>query len=81
MDEKKADEKKVTVRKMGGSLGVTLPKDFAKRMQVREGDTLYAVETDQGILLTPLDPTFEKAMRIYERGARKYRNALRELAK
>lgn len=72
---------KVTVRRMGGSLGVTLPKHVADRMQVRERDALYMVETEEGVLLTPFDPDFAEAMEVYEEGARKYRNALRELAK
>jgi putative addiction module antidote len=73
--------KKVTLRKMGGSLGATLPKDVADRLHVQAGDDLFVIETDQGILLTPYDPQFEKAMTAYERTANKYRNALRELAK
>jgi antitoxin MazE len=72
--------KKITVRRMGGSLGATLPKEITDRMQIRDGDVLYAVETDRGVLLTPYDPAFERAMELYQRGARKYRNALRELA-
>lgn len=72
--------KKITVRKMGGSLGATLPKEITDRMQIQDGDTLYAVETDRGVLLTPYDPEFDRAMQLYQRGARKYRNALRELA-
>jgi antitoxin MazE len=72
--------KKITVRKMGGSLGATLPKEITDRMQIRDGDVLYAVETDRGVLLTPYDPAFDRAMELYQRGARKYRNALRELA-
>jgi len=39
------------------------------------------VETEQGILITPYDPTFDKAMAAYKRTAAKYRNAFRELAK
>lgn len=74
-------EKKVTIRKMGGSLGVTLPKDLADRMQVREGDVLYAVETDQGVLLTPYQQDFEETMEAFEVMYAKYRNAFRELAK
>jgi antitoxin MazE len=72
--------KKITVRKMGGSLGATLPKEITDRMQIQDGDVLYAVETDRGVLLTPYDPAFDRAMQLYQRGARKYRNALRELA-
>lgn len=73
--------RKVKVRRMGGSLGATLPKDMMERLKVEAGDDMFAVETDDGILLTPFDPKFEKAMAVYERGAGKYRNALRELAK
>ena len=42
---------------------------------------MFVVETEDGLLITPYDPAFAKAMSAYERGARKYRNALRELAR
>ncbi len=74
-------QRKVTLRKMGGSVGATLPKDIAERLHVQEGDELFVVETDEGVLLTPYDPEFQKAMAAYKRTANKYRNALRELAK
>jgi putative addiction module antidote len=73
--------RKVTLRKMGGSVGATLPKDMADRLHVRAGDEVFVVETEEGVLLTPYDPDFQKAMKAYERTASKYRNALRELAK
>lgn len=73
--------RKITLRQVGGSIGATLPKDMADRLHIKPGDEMYAVETDRGILLTPYDPTFEKAMKAYARTASKYRNALRELAK
>jgi len=73
--------KKVTLRQMGGSVGATLPKDMAERLHVRAGDEVFVVETEHGVLLTPYDPDFQRAMTAYERTASKYRNALRELAK
>ncbi|MBV9108701.1 MAG: AbrB/MazE/SpoVT family DNA-binding domain-containing protein [Gemmatimonadetes bacterium] len=73
--------KTLTLRKIGGSLGGTFPKEMLDRLNVAEGDKFFLVETDDGILLTPYDPGFDKAMEVYRRGARKYRNALRELAK
>ena len=73
--------KKITLRQVGGSIGATLPKDMADRLHVRPGDEVFVVETEQGILLTPNDPTFDRAIAAYERTASKYRNALRELAK
>jgi antitoxin MazE len=71
----------VTLRKMGGSIGTTLPKDLADRLHLDAGDQVFVVPTERGLLITPYDPTFEKAMAAYRRGAKKYRNALRELAK
>ncbi len=73
--------KEVTLRKMGGSVGATLPREMAERLQVVAGDKLFAIETEKGVLLTPLDPYLEKGMELYEEAARKYRNALRELAR
>ena len=73
--------KKITLRQVGGSIGATLPKDMADRLHLGVGDEVFVVETDQGILLTPYDPAFDRVMAAYERTASKYRNALRELAK
>lgn len=72
--------RRITARQMGGSVGATLPKELAERFHIKPGDTLSVIETRDGILITPFDPNFEKAMEAYERGARKFRNALRELA-
>ncbi len=58
-----------------------MPKDMADRLQLAVGDRVLAVETDRGILLTPYDPNIERALAIAARGAKKYRNALRALAK
>lgn len=71
----------VKLRKMGGSIGATLPKDLAERLHLDAGDEVFVVATDKGLLITPYDPTFEKAMKAYRRGSKKYKNALRELAK
>lgn len=73
--------KEVTVRRVGGSVGTTLPKDMADRLRVAPGDRLLAVETEDGILLTPYDPETQEALAIAARAAKRYRNALRQLAK
>jgi putative addiction module antidote len=72
--------KKVVLRQMGGSIGATIPKEIADRFHLSKGDEVFVSETDKGILITPYDANFDKAMAVYEKGAKKYRNALRELS-
>ena len=48
---------------------------------IRRNWVLCKIETDEGILITPFDPLFSEAMAAYEVSAKRYRNALRELAK
>lgn len=71
----------VKLRRAGGSIAATLPKDMADRLKLVAGDTVIAIETDRGILLTPYDPDTEEALRIAAEVGRTYRGALRELAK
>ncbi len=70
------------VRKIGNSIGFILPKEMAARFNLKEGDKLFPVEQPGGgLVLTPHDPDFEKAMTVARRGMKRYRNALAELAK
>ena len=69
------------VRKIGGSLGVIIPKDELDRMHVKEGDELYGVPDSDGLRLQALDPSFERKLKAFEQTRRRYRNALHELAK
>ena len=71
----------VKLRRAGGSIAATLPKDMADRLKLQAGDTVIAIETERGILLTPCDPDTEEALAIASAVARTYHNALRELAK
>jgi len=73
--------RKLTLRQVGGSIGATLPKDMTERLHLAVGDRVLAVETAEGILLTPFDPEVEEGLALAAKAAKKYRNALRELAK
>ena len=73
--------RELKLRQAGGSISATLPKDMAERLHLSAGDTVLAVETDRGILLTPYDPQTEEALALATKVSGKYRNALRELAK
>jgi len=72
--------KETVLRAIGNSAGATIPKSMLDRLHVVEGDTLYLIEVEGGILLTPLDPDFARAMAMYEEGVREYRDAMRALA-
>jgi hypothetical protein len=54
---------------------------MAERFQMEVGDRILALETERGILLTPYDPKIERALAIAAKVSKKYRNALRVLAK
>jgi putative addiction module antidote len=70
------------VRRIGHSLGFTVPRPLIDQLRVKEGDILYVVaEPDGGIRLTPYDPSFEAAVKAYQGTRARYRNALRQLAK
>ena len=70
------------VRRIGNSLGIVLPKDALQAMKVKEGSTLYLTESPEcSLRVTPERPGFKDKSEIAESLIRRYRNALRELAK
>jgi putative addiction module antidote len=71
----------VTVRKVGNSLGVTLPADAVRALGIKCGDTLFLTASPDGLRITPYDPEFEASMKAAESFMGRYRNALRELAR
>jgi putative addiction module antidote len=69
-------------RKVGNSLGAIIPKEVADRLNIEEGAALYFTEApDGGVRLTANNPEFAKKMAVADSLSRRYRNALRELAK
>lgn len=70
------------LRKIGNSVGVVLPKEALTKLNAGEGDVLFLTDGADGSLrLTASDPGFADKMSVAERISRRYRNALRELAK
>ena len=69
------------VRRVGNSLGITLPKTVVESYHLNEGDHLHLIETDDGLFLTPFNPKFADWAKAYEKTNKRYRNALRALAK
>ncbi len=73
--------KQIRLRQAGGSVSATLPKEMVDRMRLQAGDEVFAVDTPDGILITPYEETTARALEAGRRGARRYRNALRRLAR
>jgi putative addiction module antidote len=69
-------------RAVGNSTGVTFPKEVTDRLKIKNGDVLYLTESpDGGYRLTPYNPEFERQMTAAESIMRRYKDALRQLAK
>lgn len=71
----------VTIRKIGNSEGVIIPKDVLDRMGVKAGDELTLTEENGKINLMPQNADLAEQLRAARLGMEKYRVALRELAK
>jgi putative addiction module antidote len=69
------------VRKIGNSLGIVLPKDVLAKLGVSEGDELSVSETPDGVALTGFNDEVQRQLDIGRDLMKRYRNALRELAK
>jgi len=69
-----------TIRKIGNSEGVILPKELLDRLNLKTGDQLQIVETDKGITLEPVDDSFERQMEAARKVMDKYKVALQKLA-
>jgi putative addiction module antidote len=68
--------------KIGNSTGVILPKEALNDMKLEAGDKIFLNKTaDGGYQLSPYDAEFDRQMQAARRFMKKYRGALRELAK
>lgn len=64
---------------VGNSAGIVLPRKVLERLRVGKGDTLYILETPNGIELTPYNPELATQMDAAERVMREDRDVLRRL--
>jgi putative addiction module antidote len=71
----------VKLTTVGNSVGVVLPRELLAKLRVEKGDTLYVLETPDGIELTPYRPDFGEQMDAAESIMREHRDVLRKLAR
>ena len=50
-------------------------------LKVEKGDTLFAIETAEGYLITPYDPAVEEQLRTGREFIKEYRDTFKALAK
>jgi len=65
---------------IGNTTGVILPKEILEKLRVSKGDTIFVIETKDGVELKTYDPVVAKQMEIAERIMREDRDVLRKLA-
>jgi putative addiction module antidote len=71
----------VTIRKIGNSEGVILPKEVLESLGLKSGDTLELRQVDNGIELLQQKADLSEQLEAARIAMQKYRIALRELAK
>ena len=70
-----------TIRKIGNSEGIIIPKDVLDRLGLKAGDTVEIREEGGSISLVPEQAELAEQLRAARLGMQKYKVALRELAK
>ena len=71
----------LTIRAIGNSSGVVLPKELLELLNEKQGDKLFVTRTPEGVSLTPYDAAAADQMETLREVMRDRRNLLRELAK
>jgi putative addiction module antidote len=66
---------------VGTSTGVVIPKEMLERLNVHDGDELFAVETSEGYLVTAYDPEVERQLKVAQKFMSEHEATLRVLAK
>ena len=72
---------KLKLRAIGTCTGVLLPKAMLIRLKVKKGNTLFAVETPAGYLLTPYHREVDKQFGLGRAFMAKYGSVFRALAR
>ncbi len=70
-----------TIRKIGNSEGIIIPKEVLDRLGLKAGDSVEIREENGSISLIPEQADLADQLKAARLGMEKYRVALRELAK
>ncbi|MCO6177815.1 MULTISPECIES: AbrB/MazE/SpoVT family DNA-binding domain-containing protein [Ciceribacter] len=70
----------ITIRKIGNSEGIIIPKEVLDRLGLKAGDIVELTENQDGLLLRSTDDDFARQIAHAERFMEKYKTALKKLA-
>lgn len=70
-----------TIRRIGNSEGIIIPKEILERLKLKSGDAVSLVETSEGVTIRPGEERFDRQMEIAREVMDKYKVALSKLAK
>lgn len=70
----------ITIRKIGNSEGIIIPKEVLDRMGLKAGDNIDLFEEAGHLVLKPMDDDFTRQLEHAERFMDKYKVALKKLA-
>ena len=68
------------ITKIGNSAGIILSKEILTRLRVSTNDKVFAVETANGLELTPYNSKFVKEMLLVEKIIKENRDVLKKLS-
>ncbi|MCK6570749.1 AbrB/MazE/SpoVT family DNA-binding domain-containing protein [Myxococcota bacterium] len=66
---------------VGNSVGLILPKEILARLRLEKGDTVFATESPDGLVLTPFDPALDEQLEAGRAFMREFRGTFHQLAK
>ncbi len=70
----------VTIRKIGNSEGIIIPKEVLDRMGVKAGDEITMTSEGSKLVLSAVDGDFERQLDHAEKFMDRYKVALKKLA-
>lgn len=73
---------RLQIKKIGNSTGLILPKELLQRLGLEQGDEVIVSQEPDGLKISPYaEDDFERGLEIARKAMKKYRSALKELAK
>ncbi|MCI5046374.1 MAG: AbrB/MazE/SpoVT family DNA-binding domain-containing protein [Aquisalinus sp.] len=69
------------IRPIGNSLGLVLPKELLSELRLEKDDEVVVTRTQNGFEISPYEADLADVQEWIEKGAKRYRNALRALSK